>query len=234
MIYCFDIDGTICTLTHNSNYHRAVPFLDVIMEINKLYDAGNRILMMTARGSVSKIDHTILTRKQLKEWGVKYHELIMHKKPNADLYIDDKAVNIKDWRKTKVKGLVAGCFDLIHPGYIEMFKDAKNICNYLIVALHENPAIERMEKFQPVHTLDEREIVLNGISYVDEVVRYKTEEELEQLLINIRPDYRVIGTDYLEKDFTGKNIEGIKIYYHSRDHDWSYSSLRRKLCNMTI
>jgi glycerol-3-phosphate cytidylyltransferase len=234
MIYCFDIDGTICTLTHNSNYHKAAPFEDVIERINELYDTGNRILMMTARGSVSKVDHTVLTQEQLKNWGVKYHELIMHKKPNADLYIDDKGINIKDWRKTKIKGLVAGCFDLIHPGYIQMFKDAKDICNHLVVALHENPSTERSEKFKPIHSVEEREIILRGIRYVDEIVRYKTEEDLEKLLVDTKPDYRIVGTDYLEKEFTGKHTEGVKIYYHSREHDWSYSALRRKLCNMII
>ena len=234
MIYCFDIDGTICTLTHNSNYHKATPFVDVIEEINYLYDTGNKIIMMTARGSVSKIDHTQLTKNQLSKWGVKYHELIMHKKPNADLYIDDKGININDWRKKKVKGLIAGCFDLIHPGYIQMFKDAKTVCNYLIIALHEDPSIERSSKLKPVHTVEERQVILSGIKYVDEVVHYKTEQGLYDILQRIKPQYRIVGTDYRSKNITGKDIDGIELYYHEREHKWSYSDLRKRICNTII
>ena len=100
MIYCFDIDGTICSSVTDSKYHLAEPFEDCINEINRLYRSGNRIIMMTARGSVSKKDWTELTLKQLNDWGVNYHELIMHKKPNADFFIDDKAINAADWRRS--------------------------------------------------------------------------------------------------------------------------------------
>tara|TARA_Y100000034_G_scaffold134462_1_gene202972 strand:+ start:448 stop:1146 length:699 start_codon:yes stop_codon:yes gene_type:complete len=230
MIYCFDIDGTICTLTKNGTYAKAVPFDDVISGINELYSSGHNIIMMTARGSVSKIDYTELTKKQLQEWGVQYHELIMHKKPNADFYIDDKGINIKDWRKNKVKGFIAGCFDLIHPGYIKMFEEAKTICNHLIVALQEDPSEERKEKLRPLHSVDERKIILGSIRYIDEVVTYKTEEDLESLLLSLKPNYRILGSDYLSKKITGKNVDGVEIYYHQRDHEWSYSTLRRKIC----
>ena len=130
----------------------------------------------------------------------------------------------------KITGFVAGCFDLIHPGYVHMFQDAKTICNHLIVALHENPSFERPQKYEPLHTLEERTIILKSIKYIDEIVYYKTEMDLENLLLEIKPNYRIIGSDYLEKDFTGKNIKGINVYYHERKHDWSYSKLRRKLC----
>jgi len=130
----------------------------------------------------------------------------------------------------KITGFIAGCFDLLHPGYILMFEDAKTICNHLIIALHEDPSLERSHKHKPIHSLKERETILKGIKYIDEVVYYKTEKELKNLLLDISPDYRIIGTDYLERDFTGKDIEDIKIYYHERQHDWSYSKLRRKIC----
>ena len=99
MIYCFDIDGTICTLTQGGKYGRARPFTDVIKKINELYDSGNTIKMFTARGSVSGKDYTQLTAQQLDRWGVKYHELIMNRKPHYDLLIDDKAVNVEDWKR---------------------------------------------------------------------------------------------------------------------------------------
>lgn len=99
MVYCFDIDGTICTLT-NSEYEKCLPFQDAIDEVNRLFKNGHKIIFMTARGSSSGKDLTELTKKQLNEWGVCYHELIMNKKPHADVFIDDKAVNANAWRLT--------------------------------------------------------------------------------------------------------------------------------------
>jgi glycerol-3-phosphate cytidylyltransferase len=130
----------------------------------------------------------------------------------------------------KITGFVAGCFDLIHPGYIYMFEDAKTVCNHLIVALHEDPSHERPQKYKPLHTLEERATILKSIKYVDEIVYYKTEEELENLLLDLKPNYRILGTDYLDKDYTGKGIKDIEIYFHERKHNWSYSNLRRKIC----
>jgi len=98
MIYCFDIDGTICTSVKNSNYPAAEPFPDVVEAINKLYDSGHTIKMMTARGCVSKKDWSEFTKEQLDGWGIKYHELIMNKKPHAHIFVDDKAMNVAAFR----------------------------------------------------------------------------------------------------------------------------------------
>jgi len=95
--YVFDIDGTICTNT-NGAYESAVPFEDMVKKVNDLYSNGNVIKMMTARGSTTGIDWTDLTSKQLNDWGVKYHELIMNKKPHADVFVDDKAINAATFR----------------------------------------------------------------------------------------------------------------------------------------
>tara|TARA_X000000368_G_scaffold419078_1_gene422141 strand:- start:10817 stop:11113 length:297 start_codon:yes stop_codon:yes gene_type:complete len=93
--YCFDIDGTICT-QNSTEYDSASPFLDRIDKINNLYDAGNKIIFYTARGFVTGIDWEIVTKKQLKKWNVKYHELYFGK-PAADVYIDDKHKDIFEW-----------------------------------------------------------------------------------------------------------------------------------------
>ncbi len=98
MIYCFDIDGTICD-TSGNDYPSAAPFPDVVSKINSLYDEGHTIKMFTARGSVSGKDWTDFTIAQLSEWGVMYHELIMNKKPHYDILIDDKAISAMAWRK---------------------------------------------------------------------------------------------------------------------------------------
>jgi len=97
MVYVFDIDGTICTNTEG-DYEKAQPFDDIIRKINSLYDSGDTIKMMTARGSKTGIDWTDFTVTQLKEWGLKYHELIMNQKPYGDIYVDDKAMNVNSFR----------------------------------------------------------------------------------------------------------------------------------------
>lgn len=90
MIYCIDVDGTICSITENQQYHKAEPNPEMIKKINKLYDEGHVIKIATARGQASGLTFEDLTKKQLKYWGVKYHEF--HTKPSADFYIDDKAM----------------------------------------------------------------------------------------------------------------------------------------------
>ena len=106
MIYCFDIDGTICSSVSDSAYHEAIPFDDVLQEINNLYDQGNTIIFMTARGSVSGKDWSDFTKQQLDQWKVKYHKLITNVKPHADIFIDDKAENENSWReKIRIRNL---------------------------------------------------------------------------------------------------------------------------------
>lgn len=94
MIYCFDIDGVLCN--NEGFYQDRVPNKEAIARVNKLYDEGHTILIFTGRGSKTKIDWRELTAQQMKAWGVKHHELIMGK-PHADIFIDDKALNVKDW-----------------------------------------------------------------------------------------------------------------------------------------
>lgn len=97
MIYCFDIDGTICTNTLGS-YEEAEPFQNRIEQINTLHNEGNKIILFTARGSTSGINWKRFTEKQLKRWGVSYDELLFGK-PEADIFIDDKAIDIFNWFK---------------------------------------------------------------------------------------------------------------------------------------
>ena len=96
MIYCFDLDGTLCTET-NGKYEQAQPYKDRINRVNQLYLQGHKILIDTARGTLTGKDHFALTEKQLKEWGVKYHLLITGKKLYADFYIDDKSYNAENF-----------------------------------------------------------------------------------------------------------------------------------------
>lgn len=226
MIYCFDIDNTICE-TPNKDYNQSKPFIDVIEVINTLYKNKNIIKIFTARGASSGIDWTELTKQQLKEWKVLYHELIMNKKPDFDIFIDDKAINALEWRKKlnpKI-GILAGSFDLIHPGYILMFKEAKEVCDHLIVALQKDPTIERPQKNKPVQTIDERKIILSSIKYVDEIIEYTTEKDLYKILKHNKIDVRILGSDYKNKTFTGCDLN-IPIFFHERRHEWSTTKLK--------
>jgi hypothetical protein len=95
LIYCFDIDGTLCTIT-DGEYAQAEPLVDRIVYVNQLYDSGHEIKLFTARGSTTGIDWRDLTEAQMAQWGVRYHELILGK-PEADIFIDDKAFNADSW-----------------------------------------------------------------------------------------------------------------------------------------
>lgn len=230
MIYCFDLDGTICTTVSQSKYENALPDYAVIDEINKLYDDGNTIKIMTARGCVSGVDHTTITKKQLKTWGVKYHELIMHKKPHADWFIDDKGIHISEWKSRipQKRGIVAGAFDIIHPGYIRLFKDCKRYCTHLTIALHEDPSLERSHKLKPVQTVEERKEILLSIKYIDDIIVYKSEDEFLDHLRSGKYDLRFLGDDYSDGSYTGLDID-VDIMFVDRGHGYSTTNIKKRI-----
>ena len=237
MKYCFDIDGTLCETPsdpdgHNVRYWDAEPYPFMLEQVNRLYDEGHKIIMMTARGRGSRKDWTELTREQLDRWGYKYHEIEpMFHKPTADLFIDDKGINSEEWKKTlpPKKGIIAGAFDVIHPGYIRMFKDAKTHCNHLTVALHEDPSMARPHKLTPVQTVEERKEILHAIKYVDDVVVYQAEETFLSYLEDY--EIRFLGTDYMDGSYTGKD-NAIDIVWLDREgHDYSTTKLKTDIYN---
>jgi glycerol-3-phosphate cytidylyltransferase len=126
-------------------------------------------------------------------------------------------------------GFVASAFDLCHAGHLVMLKEARENCDYLICALHVNPKLERPEKNKPIETSSERYIRLRGLSYVDEVIPYETEDELYQLLLLLKPNIRFLGSDYVGEEFTGKGLSHIEIHYCERLHNVSTSNLRSKI-----
>ena len=125
-------------------------------------------------------------------------------------------------------GFTCGAFDLMHAGHMVMLKDAKSVCNKLIVAIQSDPSIDRPYKNRPVQSFEERIIMVEGCKYVDEVVLYHTEEDLLKILKDIEPDIRILGSDYKNKTFTGQDLP-IEIYYHNREHGWSSSGLRERV-----
>ncbi len=123
-------------------------------------------------------------------------------------------------------GFTCSCFDLLHAGHITMLQEAKSICEYLIVGLQVDPTIDRPEKNKPIQSLMERQIQLNAVKYVDEVIIYHTEGELIELLKSLPIGVRIIGADYINKYFTGSDLE-IDIYYNKREHNWSTTRLKK-------
>lgn len=226
MIYCFDLDGTICSSVYNSDYESARPNYFVISGIKHLRSIGHTIIIDTARGSVSGIDYTELTKSQLDDWMVPYDELIMNHKPNADYYIDDKAVNVSDWKKSQLGdfGILAGAFDIIHPGYIRMISDAKIYCKHLTIALNVAPE----GKMVPVQSVEDRMEVLLGLKGVDDVVVYESEEELYQLLENGAYEVRFIGADHIGEEYTGWNLP-IRVKWVEREHGYSSTKLKESI-----
>jgi len=123
-------------------------------------------------------------------------------------------------------GIICGSFDLLHPGYVRMFKDAKACCNTLIIALQGNPTIDRPHKCRPVQSLESRIEILEAIKYIDTIKTYNTEDELFDLLKETDHDVRILGTDYRENPtFTGHELEKL-VYYHERNHDFSTTKLK--------
>ena len=129
------------------------------------------------------------------------------------------------------KGFTCSCFDLLHAGHIKMLQDARNQCDYLIVGLQSDPTIDRPDtKNKPIQTLEERQIMLSAVRFIDEIMIYDTEDDLYSYLKHNKPDVRILGSDYdiPDKRFTGDNLD-IDIYYHRRDHDWSTTNLRKRI-----
>lgn len=131
-----------------------------------------------------------------------------------------------------VVGFTCSAFDLLHAGHIQMLRDAKEQCDYLICGLQIDPTIDRAEKNAPIQTVVERYTQLKAVSYVDEIIPYLTESDLCDILSMYHIDIRILGEEYREKDFTGKDIckkRGIQLFFNKRDHRFSSSDLRKRV-----
>jgi len=129
-------------------------------------------------------------------------------------------------------GLTASTFDLLHAGHVQMLRDAKTECDYLICALQIDPSVDRPEKNSPIQTVVERYTQLKAVSYVDEIIPYATERDLEDILELYTIHVRILGEEYRDKDFTGKDIcrkRDIDLYFNKRDHRFSSSGLRKRV-----
>ena len=128
------------------------------------------------------------------------------------------------------KGVIAGNFDIIHPGYIKMFKEASSKCNCLIVLLQTDPSIERPEKLKPILSFEDRKETLLELESVCRVVRYTYEEQLLDILKSGDFSIRFLGDDYIGKNYTGDSL-GIPVHYLNRNHGWSTTKFKKMIAN---
>jgi len=129
-------------------------------------------------------------------------------------------------------GFTASTFDLLHAGHISMLREAKEHCEYLICGLQLDPSVDRPNKNSPIQTIVERYTQLLAVKYVDEIIPYASEKDLEDILEMYHIDVRILGEEYRDKDFTGKDIckkRGIQLYFNKRDHRFSSSDLRNRV-----
>ena len=132
-----------------------------------------------------------------------------------------------------IKGVTFSSWDLLHSGHIAMLEESKSQCDYLIVGLQTDPTIDRPNKNKPVQTTFERYIQLKGCKFVDEIIPYDTEEDVVNFLQTVKPDIRFIGEEYRGTEFSGNKLP-IQMIFTSRRHNFSTSSLRKRIQNAKI
>ena len=130
-------------------------------------------------------------------------------------------------------GIIAGNFDIIHPGYVAMFKECKDNCDRFIVLLHSDPSIERPNKLKPILSTEERVEMLKCFRQIDDVLTYNLESELHELIVLLKPDIRFLGDDYKEKDYTGKDLN-IPVHWIGRDHGWSTTKFKLQIATEVL
>ena len=127
------------------------------------------------------------------------------------------------------KGITFGAFDLFHAGHVMMLEEAKTVCDHLIVCIQSDPSLDRKEKNKPVQSIVEREIQVYGCRYTDEVIIYDTEAEVLEILDTVDWDVRILGEEYRNKDFTGREQTLNKCHFNKRPHNFSSSELRERV-----
>jgi len=140
---------------------------------------------------------------------------------------------LNDLKKQGLKiGITFSQFDLLHAGHVTMLAEAKQHCDYLICGLQNNASVDRPDKNPPIQSIVERQISLSAVRFVDEIIVYNTERDVEDILLTLPINVRILGVEYMEKEFTGRAIcerRGIELIFNSRDHSFSSSSLRKRV-----
>ena len=129
---------------------------------------------------------------------------------------------------SQIVGVIAGNFDVIHPGYIYMFDECKKHCDILLLLLHDDPSIERPEKIKPILDLNERNMILSSLKQIDRIITYQIESDLYDILKTEQIDIRFLGDDYKDKAFTGDDLD-IPIHYLDLSHGWSTTKFKKMI-----
>ena len=153
----------------------------------------------------------------------------------------DKVSKETYYKKSAIKlgymkiGIIAGNFDVIHPGYIKLFKECKSNCDSFTVLLHSDPSIERPNKLKPILSTEDRIEMLKCFEQIDDVLTYTTEADLYELIANRKAQIsvRFLGEDYKDKDYTGKDLN-IPVHWIGRDHGWSTTKFKLQITNQTM
>lgn len=135
-------------------------------------------------------------------------------------------------KQKKIIGITCSTFDLLHTGHVIMLEECKKYCDYLICALQVDPTLDRPEKNKPIQSIVERYLQLEAVKHVDKIIPYSTEEDLKTIFMSLDLNVRIIGEEYKDQEFTAKNIcqkRGIKLIYNKREHDFSTTSLRKRI-----
>ena len=141
----------------------------------------------------------------------------------------------------KIIGFTASSFDLLHAGHYIMLKDSRQQCDFLVVALQSDPTLDlnyRLEtggkqKNKPIQSLQERKEQLEGCKYIDCIIQYNNEDELYNIIKDLKPDIRILGSDWKGKKYTGYDLN-TKIHWHNRNHDYSTSNLRKRVFDAEV
>ena len=127
-------------------------------------------------------------------------------------------------------GIICGNFDVIHPGYVKLFKEMNDYCKNQYILLHDTPTIERPDKLKPILNTEERKEMLYYFFNKPTFLTYNTEKELLFLIKSINPDVRFLGDDYIDKPYTGKEL-GTLIHWISRSHGWSTTKFKQTIAD---
>jgi glycerol-3-phosphate cytidylyltransferase len=145
---------------------------------------------------------------------------------NSKTIFEINVINQKS--KNKSIGVVAGIFDIFNASYCLYLQDAKNYSDILVVLLHIDPSIEKSHKPTPIQSVEEREIQLRACKYVDYIITYATENDLNNILLKLNPDVRLLGNEYFDKDYTGKELT-LAVHWHNTRLDWNTENLKNRI-----
>jgi glycerol-3-phosphate cytidylyltransferase len=134
-----------------------------------------------------------------------------------------------EYHQVKKVGITFGAFDLFHAGHILMLQEAKTICDHLIVCIQTDPSLDRNEKNAPVQSIVERQIQVTACKYVDEVIVYDTEKDVMEILKSVDWTVRILGDEYRDQPFTGREETIERCYFNRRPHTFSSSELRLRV-----